>query len=72
MSKYEDDVHNCTTERLAEMLETYNEWRRGKAPYDKAGAKCPFEPETIGQMIDEAAKRLRCVPRIPFNHEAFE
>lgn len=57
--KYEDDIHNCTNERLAEMLdidEIYHDLTYGEA---KA-------------IVEEAAARLREKHKVPFNHEAFE
>lgn len=57
--KYEDSIRMATNERLAEMLETYNQWRRWRPPYDKVLSKCPFEVTLIGEMLDEAARRLR-------------
>lgn len=57
--KYEDDIHNCTNERLAEMIE----------------AECipGTELTVIGtELVKEAAARLRTKHKEPFNHEAFE
>lgn len=71
----EDDIRNATNERLAEMLEEHNKWRRGEKPYDGEGPvvkSAPFSPRLLGQVIDEAARRLRVRPVIPFNHEQFE
>ena len=57
--KYEDDIHNCTNERLAEMME----------------AECVPDTEltVIGtELVKEAAARLRYKHKYPFNSEAFE
>ena len=57
--KYEDDIHNCTNERLAEMIE----------------AECipGTELTVIGtELVKEAAARLRDKHKYPFNSEAFE
>ena len=57
--KYEDDIHNCTNERLAEMLE----------------AECipGTELTVIGtELVKEAAARLRDKHKYPFNSEAVE
>ena len=57
--KYADDLHNCTSERLAEMIEQYANRYEGQEK----------------ELMLEAACRLkarRFEPRIPFNHEAFE
>lgn len=57
--KYEDDIHNCTNERLAEMLDIdaiYHEMTYGEA---KA-------------LVDEARMRLRERHKTPFNSEAFD
>lgn len=57
--KYEDDIHNCTNERLAEMLDIdaiYHDLTYGEA---KA-------------IVEEAAARLREKRKYPFNNEAFE
>lgn len=59
MEKYEDDIHNCTNERLAQLL---REIGRRHVDQDRA-------------IIYEAATRIEArkfQPRIPFNHEAFE
>lgn len=57
--KYEDDFHNCTSERLAEIITQY--------------ANCHVGDEKEAML--EAAKRLKArwsERPIPFNHEAFE
>lgn len=54
--KYEDDIHNATPERLAQMIE---ELARRHVDKDR-------------ETLYEAARRLRDRQRIPFNHEAFE
>lgn len=57
--KYEDDIHNVSNERLAEMLK---EIARRNDGDDRT-------------TVFEAAKRIearRFEPRPPFNHEAFE
>lgn len=59
MDKYENDVHNCTNEQLAQMV---REIARRHVDQDK-------------ETLLEAAKRIearRFEPRPPFNHEAFE
>ena len=57
--KYEGDLRNCTPERLAEMLEEHNKWRRGVKPFNGVGDNPPFTSYQIGRIIDEAARRLR-------------
>lgn len=54
--KYEDDIHNCTSDRLAQMVE---EIARRHVDTDK-------------EALNEAARRLRERPNAPFNYEAFE
>lgn len=59
MDKYENDVHNCTNEQLAQMV---REIARRHVDQDK-------------ETLLEAAKRIearRFEQRPPFNHEAFE
>ena len=67
--KYEDDIHNCTNERLAEMLE---EEARFNAI---AQLSCSSENGTSYRkrqhLFSEAAARLREKHKEPFNHEAF-
>lgn len=72
--KYEH-IANASDERLAEMLEEHNRWRRGEKPYDKF-EPMPFDAHELGLIIEEAAKRLRNIQRVldsklPFNHEQF-
>lgn len=70
--KYEDDIHNCTNERLAEMLDEYNDWRRGKLPYDQPGCPAPIKASGLGVLLDEISARLRTKNKEQFNSEAFE
>lgn len=58
--KYEDDIHNCTNERLAEMLE------------EKAEQAESWYLTLNAELYREAAARLREKHKVPFNHEAFE
>ena len=72
MEKYENDYHNITNERLAEMLEN-------EAGNQAFIANCtPAAREIIEkriQLLDEAARRLRFIAKTPignqFNHEQF-
>lgn len=57
--KYEDDIHNCTNERLAEMLE------------EKAEQAESWYHTLNAELYREAAARLREKHKEPFNHEAF-
>ena len=59
--KYEDDIHNCTNERLAEMLERIG-FHVVAIDYDLHDAA----------VIREAAARLRTKHKEHFNSEAFE
>lgn len=56
------DIVNATSTELAEMLDEYNIWRRGGKPYNKPGAKMPFDAHELGEIIDLASARLRIVP----------
>lgn len=67
--KYEDDIHNATSTELAEMLEEYNTWRRGGKPYDKPGAKMPFDAHELGEIIDSASMQLRYI--VPLAIDAY-
>lgn len=60
MDKYEDDIHNCTNERLAEMLEF-------------VAARINILPHEEQETVHEAARRLRFIAntRTMFNHEQF-
>lgn len=37
------------------ILRTYNDWRRGKPPFDEPGAELGINPDTIGTIIDRTA-----------------
>ena len=55
--KYEDDLHNCTPERLAEMLE-----EQGKIFGE-------FSYPFLECLLTEAARRLRIPPYQTFHEE---
>lgn len=57
--KYEDDFHNCTNERLAEIITQY------------ANRHVGDEKEAILEAAKRLKERWYNIP-IPFNHEAFE
>lgn len=58
MDKYENDVHNCTNQQLADLLENLaNLWS--------------FHPREELEILVEAAKRLRTKQRELFNSEQF-
>lgn len=65
--KYEDDMHNVSTQRLVEIL------RYEIVAEDSAKNSMLTEFERTA--INEAANRLEArefAPYIPFNHEQFE
>lgn len=72
MEKYENDIHNCTSERLAEMLEnTANyllEYEKNIRLTQEERKAAEFEYK----LLTEAASRLRERMRPTFNNEAFE
>lgn len=61
-----EHIHNATNERLAEMVDTHNKWRRGETDEQ------PFSPTELGVILDEVARRLRIPPHITFNDEYFD
>ena len=63
------DIGNATSTELAEMLDEYNVWRRGGKPYDKAGAKMPFDVHELGEIIDSASMQLRYI--VPLAIDAY-
>jgi hypothetical protein len=63
------DINNATSTELAEMLEEYNTWRRGGKPYDKPGAKMPFDVHELGEIIDSASMQLRYI--VPLAIDAY-
>ena len=70
MDKYENDVHNCTNPRLADMLEEIADGA------EKAFGQIDNE-EVLGiakhenTILREAAKRLRIKQHELFNNEQF-
>lgn len=52
------EVTRLTDEELALMLSTYNHWRRGDCPFEEPGSQ-PYDPKTLGYIIDEAVLRLK-------------
>lgn len=71
MDKYENDVHNCTNTRLADMLEEIADGA------EKAFGQIDNEEvleiaKKENKILREAAKRLRIKQHELFNHEAFE
>jgi len=67
-----EHIHMATKERLAEMLDLHNNYRRGLPPFDEPGSKPPFNPTELGVLLDEISARLKVPHKTPFNHEAFE
>ena len=72
MDKYENDIHNCTNPRLADLLDEI-------ANGAEIGMKqIELDEEIIeiakkeNKILREAAKRLRIKQHELFNHEAFE
>lgn len=63
--KYEDDIHNCTNDRLAEMLE-----KQADSCFSLCGQI--EHKESDRELLLEAAARLREKHKVPFNSEAFE
>jgi hypothetical protein len=57
--KYEDDIHNCTNERLAEMIEPI-------------GLDIALHDPEAGAILGEVCRRLRTKHKEQFNSEAFE
>lgn len=57
--KYEDDIHNCTNEMLAEMLEPI-------------GFDIALNDPEAGAILGEVCRRLRTKHKQSFNNEAFE
>ena len=75
--KYEDDIHNCTNERLAEILEANARFERFciENNYMGIGSTPPEDvlpPILWVNTVMEAAARLRNKHKYPFNNEAFE
>ena len=75
--KYEDDLHNCTNERLAEILEANARFEKASIEnhyqvVDKTPSKDVLPPALWVEAILEAAARLRERNKVPFNNEAFE
>ena len=69
MDKYENDVHNCTSTRLADMLdEIANKATEGlkKMELDKEILDIIKQENAI---LREAAKRLRIPPHLTFHEE---
>lgn len=48
--------------KAMEILRDFNEWRRGKPPYDKPGTTLKWSPEEIGEAIDLALDHLAMEP----------
>lgn len=74
--KYEDDIHNATNERLAEILEANAEFE-AKVCFSNGNNLPEFNkdilpPEQWQEAIREAAARLRTKHKEHFNSEAFE
>ena len=69
MDKYENDVHNCTSTRLADMLdEIANKATEGlkQMELDKEVLDIIKQENAI---LSEAAKRLRIPPHLTFHEE---
>jgi hypothetical protein len=69
MDKYENDVHNCTSTRLADMLdEIANKATEGlkQMELDKEILDIIKQENAI---LREAAKRLRIPPHLTFHEE---
>lgn len=78
MNKH-DYIRHATNERIAQMLEEHNKWRRGQDPYNQEDDKgyyipsaMPFDATELGIIIEEAVRRLRIPPHQTFNDEAFD
>lgn len=69
MEKYEDSIRMATTERLVEMLKEINKYRRGEPPFDEVGVEMPYSSTLVGEVIDEAARRLEM--QQPIRYERF-
>lgn len=64
------DIQRMSNDELANLLMTYNCWRRGDCPFEEPDSQ-PFEPKELGCIIDEAVARLKIKPYESFNYEAF-
>ena len=71
MDKYENDVHNCTSTRLADMLdEIANELEEYLDQVDLDNEIIETAKQEK-EILREAAKRLRIKQHELFNHEQF-
>ena len=64
-----DFIYMATNDRLAQMLDEYNTWRKDG---EKRGEKPKLSKEEVAVLLEVIADRLRETRHEKFNSEAFD